>query len=227
MSLINDALKRAKHARPETPAQVSPNIPFRPVESGSQPARHGLGVLLPVALAAVGLLTLLLFWELSKRESLAPPQPKGQLAVAARTLPSSEAQPAATEDSGPGPSTTSVAATSAFAKPAAGSTLESAAPLSANPPSSSPSAIHPAGETNSLATESVETNHAVTELSPPAPPPLKLQSIVFNPRRPSAMLNGRIVFVGDHIRDLLVTSIHQEYVVLVGTGRTNILSLEP
>ena len=56
---------------------------------------------------------------------------------------------------------------------------------------------------------------------------LKLQGIVFNPRRPSALINGRVMFVGDRVRDLRITAIHPGDVVLTGPGRTNILSLEP
>ena len=60
------------------------------------------------------------------------------------------------------------------------------------------------------------------------PPPLKLQSIVFNPRSPSALINGRVLFIGDRIRDLRVTAIRRDEVVLTGVGRTNLLlSLEP
>ncbi len=41
------------------------------------------------------------------------------------------------------------------------------------------------------------------------------------------MINGRVVFVGDRIRDLRVVAIHRDDVVLIGGGRTNLLSLEP
>ncbi len=225
MSLINDALKRARVARPVSSGPTSPNLPFRPVETGSQPTRRSLGLLLPVCLAAVGLLTLLLLWELSKRDTSATTaQPKRQLAVAARNLPSSEAAPTTTETSALPSSAPSAAAASAPAKPG----TESAAALPANSTNPSPAGVPAAAGTNSVATDSGETHHApATESSPPTPAPLKLQSIVFNPRRPSAMLNGHVLFVGDRIRDLRVMSIHRDYVMLVGPGRTNVLSLEP
>lgn len=70
-----------------------------------------------------------------------------------------------------------------------------------------------------------DTNSAVA--TEPAPPPLKLQGIVYNPRRPSALINGRVVFVGDRIRDLKISAIHADNVVLTGVGRTNLLNLEP
>ena len=220
MSLINDALKRAKQARPQTPPLATSNLPLRPVEPGPQAARHGIGLLLPVSLALVALLTLLLLWELSRRESpSAPVQQTRPLAVAARTLPSAEPAPAKVEPpSSPSPDSTAISA-----KSATGSGIEGTA---AAPTFSTSPTTAPAG-TNSTSTrqDDIETNAVpVTE---PAPPPLRLQSIIFNPRRPSAMISGRIVFVGDYIRDLRVAAIRQDYVSLIGTGRTNILSLEP
>ena len=41
------------------------------------------------------------------------------------------------------------------------------------------------------------------------------------------MINGRILFIGDRIRDLRVTAIHQDYVALAGAGKSTVLSLEP
>ena len=73
-----------------------------------------------------------------------------------------------------------------------------------------------------------DTNHvSIVDVAPPAPPPLKLQSIIFNPKTPSAMINGRVVFVGDRVRDLHVAAIHRDEVVLTSRGRTNTLSLDP
>jgi hypothetical protein len=70
---------------------------------------------------------------------------------------------------------------------------------------------------------SAETNHpAITEAAP-----LKLQGIVFNPKRPSALINGKVMFVGDKIRDLAIITIRPAEVVLAGSGRTNLLSLDP
>jgi hypothetical protein len=41
------------------------------------------------------------------------------------------------------------------------------------------------------------------------------------------MINGRIMFVGDRIRDLRLAAIRPGDVLLIGAGRTNLLSLEP
>jgi hypothetical protein len=80
------------------------------------------------------------------------------------------------------------------------------------PPSSAQSAVP---STNST---------AAPEVPAPKPPPLKLQSIIFG-ARPSAMINGKPLFIGDRIREFRVTAISEDSATLVGAGQTNILSL--
>ena len=60
---------------------------------------------------------------------------------------------------------------------------------------------------------------------PPKPPPLRLQAIVFNPRRPSVVINGRTLFLGEKLGDSRVVAIDQESATLVGAGKTNILTM--
>ena len=60
---------------------------------------------------------------------------------------------------------------------------------------------------------------------PPKPAPLKLQSIIYNPSRPSAMVSGKFLFIGDKVQGFRVTAINQETVTLVGNNQTNVLSL--
>lgn len=203
MSLINDALRRAKQAQLDTPpADPAPVAQFRPVEPSVQPARHGLGLMLPISLTLVALLALLLLWELSKRGSSPSP-------VAAHMLPSEQSAPTPPAEASPLPATPPVMSTTGSVKP----TIANAPDNSAN--------------TNAAATisDATDTNQVANAEPPPAP--LKLQSIVYSPQRASAMINGRVVFVGDHVRDLKVTAIHRDDVVLIGAGRTNLLSLDP
>ena len=68
MSLINDALKRAKQAPPPPAPSHSPQLHFRPVEE-NRTARHGFGVMMPVAFALVALLVLFLGWELAQKNA--------------------------------------------------------------------------------------------------------------------------------------------------------------
>jgi hypothetical protein len=73
----------------------------------------------------------------------------------------------------------------------------------------------------------VQTNGAVAhaDTSGEATPSAKLQAIVFDPKRPSAIISGKSVFIGDKIGDLRVLAITQESVTLVGGGQTNLLVL--
>src|SRR5262249_24778745 len=97
MSLINDALRRAKQAQREVESTPAAPVPqFRTIEPTPQKARHSLGVMLPVSLGLVALLALLFIWELAKRDtSVAATQAKAPVNVAARVPSSSDAgQPA-------------------------------------------------------------------------------------------------------------------------------------
>jgi hypothetical protein len=54
---------------------------------------------------------------------------------------------------------------------------------------------------------------------------LRLQAVIFNPRRPSAIINGRTLFIGDRVEEMRVVSITADSATLVGAGRTNRLRL--
>jgi hypothetical protein len=72
----------------------------------------------------------------------------------------------------------------------------------------------------------VTTNAPSLADTPPKPAPPKLQGIVFNPRRPSALINGKPVFIGDRVGEFHVIAIDQESATLAGAGQTNILTLD-
>ena len=167
MSLINDALRRAKETQQQTPPPPSPELPFRPVEPTQQIARRDLGLLLPVALAGVALLALLLAWVLTHPRGSATP-----FEVNARTA---------------------------------------RVPQAASPASAPPAQPAPAP--------------TLTAPPPPKPAPLRLQAIIFNPRRPSAMIGGKTLFVGDKVGDLRIVAIGKDSATLAGGGQTNVLSL--
>jgi hypothetical protein len=211
MSLINDALKRAKEAHQQMPVPP-PNLPFRPVEPAQQCARHSLGLLLPVALALVALLVLFLGWQWMQRRAAS--QPVEAAALGRRAAGSAAEAP---------PSSLPVDASAAVPAPAR--QPQPPLPGSAAAPAADTAAAvtdPPAG----LAQESQGTN-AVPAVAPepPKPAPLRLQAILFHPKRPSAIVSGKTVFVGDKVADLRVAAIGQDSVVLTGAGQTNILSL--
>jgi len=81
-------------------------------------------------------------------------------------------------------------------------------------------------DTNQVALGTASSNVTGTAATVPAKPaPLKLQGIVFNPNRPSAVINGRTLFIGDKIRDMRVVAITPDSATLAGGGHTNVLSL--
>jgi hypothetical protein len=213
MSLINDALKRAKDAQRQAPPPSSPQMQFRPVEPAQHP-RQGLGLIVPAALAVVGLLALLFAWQWSQgRMSTGPRE------VRALTRPAIKATippPAAA------PSPAVVAAATEPSPPPPPSSLPTSATVVANPqavPASTTPAIPPLVKEQ----DSDATNSAVITPPPPKAPPLRLQAIVFNPRRPSVVINGKTLFVGEKLGDARVVAIDQESATLVAAGKTNIL----
>ena len=173
----------------------------------SQSARRGVGLLLPAALAAVALLALLLVWQwtaVTQRSRAHPRLTRARLVFQtnARTVNRPRLARLPLQTSAPSPAT------------AAADTLAADA---ATAPTNAPVAD---------AQESETTNApAMTPPPPPKPAPLRLQAIVFNPKRPSAMISGKTLFIGDKLGDLRVVAIDQDSATLVGAGQTNVLSL--
>ena|SRR5438445_9207761 len=208
MSLINDALKRAKQAPPPPAPSHSPQLHFRPVEE-NRTARHGFGVMMPVAFALVALLVLFLGWELAQKNAATKQAAfAGQSELVAR---------AASPTTIPTPATVPAPTAPPIAEPAP------APPPSASEP---PPAIAPS--------ERPAGTPAVADAPPPpvpdvaaaaAKPVLRLQTIVFSPARPSAMINGKIVFVGDKIGEFHVSAITKSSVTIFNSGQTNTLEL--
>jgi hypothetical protein len=62
-------------------------------------------------------------------------------------------------------------------------------------------------------------------VEPPTPPELKLKGIFYNPRRPSAVVNDRTVYVGDRVNGFSVFAITPQTVTLGNATATNVLSL--
>jgi len=52
-----------------------------------------------------------------------------------------------------------------------------------------------------------------------------LQAIVYSSTRPSAMIGGRTLFVGDKLGDMRVLAIDRDSATLAGLGQTNVLTL--
>lgn len=200
MSLINEALKRAKQTQAETPP---PPLQFRGADKKQK--RRVLPILVGAALTLIfaGGMALLVVFLFKRQES--------RLSADARTAPP---LPAMSQQS---PATTPVVATE-LPPPAPGKTND----VTERPPAPSdgtgPIPTFP-GEykTNSLPVS--------VQVEPAKPTLIKLQGILFNPAQPSAVVNGRTVYVGSVVGGSRVTRITQETVTLVSETATNVLSL--
>ena len=218
MSLVNDALKRAKEAQQQAAPPPPSQMQFRPVEPG-QHSQNGPSLIVPITLTVLTLLALVLPWQWAKgnrmtepREARAvtrtavqtavTPQPVAPIAAAITPAPVNEPSPPPPTEAHPTPAT-GIVDTLAAIDPAT-----SASPAVAKAPENE-------------ATNSV----AIAPAPPPKAAPLRLQAIVFNPKRPSALISGKTLFIGDRLGDAHVVAIDRESATLVGGGRTNILSL--
>ena len=185
MSLINDALKRAQEAQSQTTAAPQPGPQMRPAEPTSY-AWHGVGLMLPAALALVAVLVLFLVWEVSRQRAAQPQEVRAT------------ASPTAPAEVSPTPQVPAPATEAATRPPAPGTP-----------------AVVSEGATNAPVI-SVDIK----------PPPAKLQAVIFNPRNPSAVIDGHTVFRGDRFGAFRVTKITVDSATLVGEGQTNVLTLE-
>ncbi len=208
MSLINDALKRAKQAQQQRRAQLDTNPPFRNPEEPLSGTRLSLGR----SLGAAGLAVLcILFVWLWIQKSGSDPTP-----VQARTEEPAAAVGSATATTEPAPVASSVPerqVTPAPAKP----TAAKAGALPTNSVAATP-------QSSALVTNTPLSSSPNVLI--PQPEPLKLQAVIYNPRRPSAIINGRTLFIGDRCGEMRVVRINPDSAVLAGRGGvTNVLRL--
>ena len=218
MSLINDALKRAKEAQQQAAPPPPSQMQFRPVEPG-QHVQTGFSLSVPVTLTVLALLVLVLAWQWARGNRMTEPRE-------ARAV-------------------TRTAVQTTAALPSVSTQVASAAPAPASEPTPLPQtdshSIAPSGVVDTLAAidsatsaspvvakepENEATNATAIAPAPqPKPAPLRLQAIVFNPKRPSALISGKTLFLGDKLGDARVVAIDRESATLVGAGKTNVLSL--
>jgi hypothetical protein len=208
MSLINDALKKAKRAQEQAPPPTGAPE-FRAAESD-----HGRGsgpsLLMPVLLVAVIAIGGILIWlGLSGRKPAAEVATPKQTVVA--SVPAPAVQPVS---AAPQPAAVVPPPVAPKAVPAQVA-VEAPSPSVASAP---PTAV--AETVKAQPTTVISTN-----AEPPKPTVPKLGGIFFNPSRPSAVLNNKTVYVGSRVGEFTVLSITAESVTVVGMGKTNVLSL--
>lgn len=207
MSLINDALKRAKQAHTENPTPT-PDLPFRAAEPVTN--RNSGAPLLPVAVLVIAVVLGggLILLALQKRDAHVVH------ATQADAKPASTLSPVAEV---PTASPTTTATTPAAQGEAPKSAAQMAEPLVA------------AQSSGPASSSTVDAPIAAVAPEPPKPGVPKLQGIFYNPSRPSAVVNGKTVYVGSRAgeaRDFLVLEIGRQSVTVANGSQTNVLVLE-
>jgi len=187
MSLINDALRRAKQAQPDAPRPTISGLSLHPVESSRRP-----GFMIPVITLAAVALVLLLGWRVFLKGSPAQSQSHFSPSLAsdpagrpAEQLVAKAAPAPAVADAQPQPTS---APSTAAEPPAAASVASVTASTPSAPASTSAVQSAPSG---------VVADAPTASEAPPAPKPapLKLQGILFDPAHPAAMISGRTLFI--------------------------------
>lgn len=210
MSLINDALKRAKQAQ-QKPSSLPAGAPLRPAE----PARSvnaPRSLLLPILAAALlvfvgGILIVVALSRVFRPKSVEPVE-----SLSAVVSPKDNPGPAATL-----PRTVEVPPATSISTPTA-----VFQPVLTNRP---PAAVVTPVVAQSVVT--VESSNSVPVVQVPLEPQLpRLQGIVFNPVRPTAFLNGKSVVVGGHVGEYTVMAITKQAVTVERAGQTNVLTME-
>ncbi len=211
MSLINDALKRAKQGQQQNPFGGQPIRPLQPVDYAARsnyPLRFALAVLLVVALALSGWF----FWKWwrSSGESRQTASEESTTASAEKSKTSAKPVPRKQLIK---VSTNIVVRTNLVAPPQSEALAQA---VSSNSPISAP-------RTNAAALA------PPTNVAAPAPPSpfddLKLQSIIFSEDKRAAGINGELLYVGDEIRGARVRKIERQSVTVERNGETNVLRL--
>ncbi len=230
MSLVNDALRRARRTQARTlaPATAAAAAPaFRHAAPGQMaPVEARRGTKASLAVFSLALLLLLWHWTHQERQTALP---TGAISRTAVSAPATGGLP--------GPNTprtgTPRAVTKAGVPPANPNPELAEAPRFSPVPEEMKAGTGPSAQARPktvMPTSPVSAGEAETGTSPPPagpanfpPVPLKLQGIILNPKHPAVLINGQMLFVGDQVGKWELTAIHPGSAVLVGAGQTNTL----
>jgi hypothetical protein len=208
MSLINDALRRAKQEKKETPPENSSGTPMQPVESRRQPGRSSSPILI-LLIAIVLLAAGWFFWKGFQAK------PESTPAVADAHAPSTiSADAILTEKSPPQlPVESAIAVTSSLNPQIVPADLEKPAAVEAAKPIESVTDTNPAATPPHIATL-------------PAQQELKLQGIFYRISNPTALINGKTVSAGEKVSGARVLKIERQEVTVELDGQTKVLTLQ-
>ena len=211
MSLINDALKRAKQAQQQNPFGGQPTVPLQSVDYARRPnyfLRSLVALLAVATLACSGWF----FWKWWSSTG----QSRSVVVAVNEAKAESAAQSKARPQLSPGKSviqvnTNIVVRTNVAVKPKLEADAR-CAPTTASISTSRTTAATPPPATEPAA--------------PPSPfADLKLRSIIYREDKPAAVINGDMLYVGDEIRGARVVRIERSSVTVERKGETNELWL--
>lgn len=254
MSLINDALKRAKESNKNLPQQAAVGSPMEPVQHVDKPRLPlFVGCIIFVFCIVAGVM----LWKMSQAQSpaqrvaetpkVAAPEKKAKVQTPTHQQPRSNSL-VATAKSLPTSSVMTIkVATNAVSKPArmvaSTNAVPAAAPVvtaKAAPAPKALAAVVPAPQpvvTQAPATRLPEVKPSVPPMAPrPAPPvaaksngpfpDLKLKAIIYRASRPVAIINNASLTLGDEISGARLIRIEPRKVTLKWNNQTRDLSLE-
>jgi len=233
MSVINDALKRAKQAQQKSPAPLPATATAMRTVEATPLGGLRLGSLLPFALVTLVGGGALLIWFTMKaggvRQSpvtVAHPKPL-PATVPHEIHPESNPKPAAVQNIAPATGVVPMAGTAEptlFEPQISSNSPPLIANLSLAPVSTATTAVTDAQVVSvQLATPSAS---AVVASQPPSPPPLpRLQGIFYRPQRPAALVDGKMVLIGSTVGEHRIVAISQQSVTIARAGQTNILEM--
>jgi hypothetical protein len=226
MSLINDALKRAKQVQVRRAPVVDPALePAAPAANRIQPAWLISGGAL--ALLVLACWFLFLSWRSSRPDpAAAQAQAQAQAAKQAAAVRAAVARLAETHSKQPPPPP---AMTPSFvhAQDASRASFQPAPP--APIVTVQTDAAVPAESSADSAPQAPEIS---SDEAPPPPAPVepldrfKLQGIFYRSSRASALINGQTLFLGDEIDGAKLVAIERHAVRLSQRGQTNLLKLD-
>lgn len=189
MSLVNDALKRAKATAPKNAAPAAVG-PMRAAEAGQRPKDSSF--LMAMLILVILLLAGLLLWQWFRGDG-------GELKARANTIPG---------------------VSKAESSPAVGQALP--VPVQ-SAPETKPTTTVPENAA-AAPDKTVATNLTVVEPPKTLPITYKLQSVVYLPKNPSAVINGRVVLVDNIVDGARVVAIGPGTATIVtSTGQTKVL----
>jgi hypothetical protein len=181
-------------------------------------------LIVSAAVAVVALLALLFIWQWAQRRTATGPREARALIPSAmqRIIAPQTATPATSPPTPPSEAVAAAAQPSAPLQPS----LQSSSDTDVARPLAVPEPTKPSSPPVAKRQEN-DISKSVAVAPPPAPkwPPLKLQAIVFDPKRPSVLINGATLFVGEKLGELQVVAIDRESATLVCAGGTNILTM--